>query len=174
MHSLIELWESVRDFIATGGDVLYVVAFVLFVMWVLIIERFWFISREYPVLRDRIIADWNARSDTTSWYAHKIRDAWVSEASTKLNERVNVIKTLVAVCPMVGLLGTVTGMIAVFEIMAVQGTGNPRLMAAGISMATIPTMAGMVAALSGVFVTSKLEGKVKSAVHELTDSLPHH
>jgi biopolymer transport protein ExbB len=174
MHSLIELWESVRDFIATGGDVLYVVAFVLFVMWVLIIERFWFIAREYPVLRDDIIRKWNARTDTTSWYAHKIRDAWVSEASTKLSERINVIKTLVAVCPMVGLLGTVTGMIAVFEIMAVQGTGNPRLMAAGISMATIPTMAGMVACLSGVFVTSKLEGKVKTAVHELADSLPHH
>jgi biopolymer transport protein ExbB len=174
MHSLIELWESVRDFIATGGDVLYIVALVLFVMWVLIIERFWFISREYPVLRNKIIADWNARVDTTSWYAHKIRDAWVSDASTKLNERINVIKTLVAICPMVGLLGTVTGMIAVFEIMAVQGTGNPRLMAAGISMATIPTMAGMVACLSGVFVTSKLEGKVKSAVHELADSMPHH
>ncbi|MDR7121509.1 MotA/TolQ/ExbB proton channel family protein [Rheinheimera soli] len=174
MHSLIELWESVRDFVATGGDVLYIVAIVLFVMWVLIIERFWFISREYPVLRNKIIADWDARVDTTSWYAHKIRDAWVSEASSKLNNRINVIKTLVAICPMVGLLGTVTGMIAVFEIMAVQGTGNPRLMAAGISMATIPTMAGMVACLSGVFVTSKLEGKVKSAVHELADSMPHH
>ncbi|MBU1618463.1 MAG: MotA/TolQ/ExbB proton channel family protein [Gammaproteobacteria bacterium] len=174
MHSLIELWESVRDFIATGGDVLYIVAIVLFIMWVLIIERFWFISREYPVLRNKIIADWDARVDTTSWYAHKIRDAWVSEASSKLNDRINVIKTLVAICPMVGLLGTVTGMIAVFEIMAVQGTGNPRLMAAGISMATIPTMAGMVACLSGVFVTSKLEGKVKSAVHELADSMPHH
>jgi biopolymer transport protein ExbB len=174
MHSLIELWESVRDFIATGGDVLYIVALVLFIMWVLIIERFWFISREYPAMRNKIIADWDARVDTTSWYAHKIRDAWVSEASTKLNERINVIKTLVAICPMVGLLGTVTGMIAVFEIMAVQGTGNPRLMAAGISMATIPTMAGMVACLSGVFVTSKLEGKVKSAVHELADNMPHH
>ena len=174
MHSLIELWESVRDFIATGGDVLYIVALVLFMMWVLIIERFWFIAREYPVLRDKIIADWNARTDTTSWYAHKIRDAWVSEAESKLKERMNVINTLIAVCPMIGLLGTVTGMIAVFEIMAVQGTGNPRLMAAGISMATIPTMAGMVACLSGVFVSSKLEGKVKSAVHQLTDSLPHH
>lgn len=61
MHSLIELWESVRDFIATGGDVLYVVAFVLFAMWVLIIERFWFITKEYPVLRDRIIKDWQDR-----------------------------------------------------------------------------------------------------------------
>ncbi len=53
MHSLIELWESVRDFIATGGDVLYIVALVLFMMWVLIIERFWFIARQYPVMRDR-------------------------------------------------------------------------------------------------------------------------
>jgi len=174
MHSLIELWESVRDFIATGGDVLYIVAFVLFVMWMLIIERFWFISREYPAMREKIIADWHARSDTTSWYAHKIRDAWVSQASTELNTRMNVIKTLVAMCPMVGLLGTVTGMIAVFEIMAMVGTGNPRMMAGGISMATIPTMAGMVAALSGVFVTSKLESKVKAAVHELADSMPHH
>ena len=174
MHSLIELWESVRGFIATGGDVLYIVAFVLFVMWMLIIERFWFVTREYPVLRDRIIGDWNARSDTTSWYAHKIREAWISQASVELNARMNVIKTLVAVCPMVGLLGTVTGMIAVFEVMALVGTGNPRMMASGISMATIPTMAGMVAALSGVFVTSKLEDKVKQAVHLLEDSMPHH
>jgi biopolymer transport protein ExbB len=174
MHSLIELWESVRDFIATGGSVLYIVAFVLFAMWVLIIERFWFVTRDYPALRSKIVAEWNARTDTTSWYAHKIRDAWVSEASAKLTQRMNVINTLIAVCPMVGLLGTVTGMIAVFEIMALQGTGNPRLMAAGISMATIPTMAGMVACLSGVFVASKLEGKIKSAIHELADSLPHH
>lgn len=174
MHSLIELWESVRDFIATGGDVLYIVAAVLFVMWVLIIERFWFIAREYPVMREKIIADWNAREDTTSWYAHKIRDAWLAEASNKLNSKMNVIRTLIAVCPMLGLLGTVTGMIAVFEIMALVGTGNPRLMASGISMATIPTMAGMVACLSGVFVTSKLEGKVHTAIHQLKDSMPHH
>lgn len=174
MHSLIELWESVRGFIATGGNVLYIVAFVLFVMWMLIIERFWFVFREYPILRDKIIGDWNARADTTSWYAHKIRDAWISQASVELNARMNVIKTLVAVCPMVGLLGTVTGMIAVFEVMALVGTGNPRMMASGISMATIPTMAGMVAALSGVFVTSKLEDKVKQAVHLLEDSMPHH
>lgn len=174
MYSLMELWESVRGFIATGGDVLYIVAFVLFVMWMLIIERFWFLAREYPAMRNKIIADWHARTDTTSWYAHKIRDAWVSQASTELNTRMNVIKTLVAMCPMIGLLGTVTGMIAVFEIMAMVGTGNPRMMAGGISMATIPTMAGMVAALSGVFVTSKLEAKVKAAVHELADSMPHH
>lgn len=174
MLFLIEIWESVRDFIATGGDVLYVVAGALFFMWMLMIERFWFLSVTFPTIHKKIVSDWDARSDTTSWYAHRIRDAWVSEAADRLNERVGLVKTLVAMCPLIGLLGTVTGMIAVFDTMATQGTSNPRLMAAGISMATIPTMAGMVAALSGLFFSSRLEAKVKIAKEKLIDSLPHH
>ncbi len=102
-------------------------------------------------MKDDIVGRWDAREDTTSWYAHRIRDTWISEATELLEQRMLTIRTLVAMCPLIGLLGTVTGMIGVFEVMAQQGTGNPRLMASGISMATIPTMAGMVAALSGVF-----------------------
>lgn len=174
MIYLMELWESVREFIATGGDVLYVVAAALFLMWVLMIERYWFFSAVFPKMAKDIVERWDARKDTTSWYAHRIRDAWISEASEQLNQRMLPIKTLVAMCPLIGLLGTVTGMIAVFEIMAVQGTGNPRLMASGISMATIPTMSGMVAALSGVFFSSRLEAKARLAKAKLIDSMPHH
>lgn len=174
MIYLMELWESIRDFLATGGDVLYVVMGALFLMWVLMIERFWFLTSVFPKIKRDIIASWDAREDTTSWYAHKIRDAWISEADEKLTARILLIKTCVAICPLIGLLGTVTGMISVFEIMAVQGTGNPRLMASGISMATIPTMAGMVAALSGMFFATRLEARVKRAKYQLIDSLPHH
>ncbi|WP_339879132.1 MotA/TolQ/ExbB proton channel family protein [Pseudidiomarina gelatinasegens] len=174
MVYLMELWESIRDFLGTGGDVLFVVMGALFLMWVLMIERFWFLTGVFPKMKQDIIDRWNAREDTTSWYAHKVRDAWISEANEKLNARILLIKTCVAICPLIGLLGTVTGMIAVFEIMAVQGTGNPRLMASGISMATIPTMAGMVAALSGMFFASRLETRVRRAKEKLVDSLPHH
>ena len=174
MLYLMELWQSVREFIATGGDVLYVVAFALFLMWILMIEKFWFLNADFPKIQKKIIEDWEAREDTRSWYAHRIRDQWISEAAEKLESRMLTIKTLVAMCPMIGLLGTVTGMIAVFEIMAVQGTGNPRLMASGISMATIPTMSGMVAALSGVFFSSRLDAKINMAKAKLVDSLPHH
>ena len=68
-----------------------------------------------------------------------------------------MIKTMVALCPLLGLLGTVTGMIEVFNVMAVTGGGDAKSMAGGVSRATIPTMAGMVAALSGVFANSYLE-----------------
>ncbi len=172
MVYLIGLWESVRDFIATGGDVLYFVAAALFLMWVLMIERYWFVTAVFPKMRSQIIHNWKARSDTKSWYAHRIREAWISEASDELNARMLIIRTLVAMCPLIGLLGTVTGMINVFETMATQGTSNARLMAGGISMATIPTMAGMVAALSGLFISTRIEAKVKIAREKLVDSLP--
>ena len=61
---------------------------------------------------------------------------------------------MVALCPLLGLLGTVTGMIEVFNIMAVTGGGDAKSMAGGVSRATVPTMAGMVAALSGVFANT--------------------
>lgn len=174
MLKLIELWELVRGFIATGGDVLYVVAAVLFVMWFMMIERYWYLNWVFPKVKQEIVAAWNARTDTTSWYAHKIREAWISEASENLNARILLIKSLVAMCPLVGLLGTVTGMISVFELMSSQGAGNPRSMASGISMATVPTMAGMIAAISGVFFSTRLEAKVRTAKASLVDSLPHH
>ena len=111
MLFLIELVESVRSFVATGGNVLYFVAIALLLMWVMMIERYWFLASVYPSMREDIISRWNARADTTSWYAHRIRDTWISEATELLERNMITIKTLVAMCPLIGLLGTVTGMI---------------------------------------------------------------
>lgn len=171
---LIGLWETVRDFIGTGGNVLYLVAIALLIMWIVMIERYWYLLGVFPREREQIIAKWNAREDTSSWYAHRIREAWISEASSKLSARMLLLKTTIAICPLIGLFGTVTGMISVFEIMAVQGTGNPRLMAGGISMATIPTMSGMVAALSGMFFVQRLDVRVAREKSKLIDNMPHH
>jgi biopolymer transport protein ExbB len=76
----------------------------------------------------------------------------------------------VALCPLLGLLGTVTGMISVFDAMATQG-GNARSMAAGVSMATIPTMAGMIASLSGVVGSTLLKRKIDFETELFQDHL---
>lgn len=174
MLFLMDIWDSVRGFMATGGDVLWLVAGVLFLMWVLMLERYWYLTWISPKKHKGIIKAWDDREDSTSWHAHRIREAWVSQAKQEMNAGMLLIKTLVAICPMIGLLGTVTGMITVFDVMAVHGTSNARMMAAGISMATMPTMAGMVAALSGVFFSTRLDAKMKISIEKLKDSLPHH
>ena len=82
-----------------------------------------------------------------------------------------MIKTLVSLCPLLGLLGTVTGMISVFDVMAVEGTSNARSMAAGVSLATVPTMAGMVGALSGVFASTWLNRRSARELEIFRDSM---
>lgn len=62
-----------------------------------------------------------------------------------------MIGTITALCPLFGLLGTVSGMIEVFNVLATTGGADAKSMAGGVKQATIPTMAGMVAAISGVF-----------------------
>ncbi|MCP3674822.1 MAG: MotA/TolQ/ExbB proton channel family protein [Gammaproteobacteria bacterium] len=174
LYQIEELFDIVRNFMGTGGDVLYIIAFVLVVMWTFIIERVWYQNFTFPRDSRQMIARWTSRSDVSSWKSLRIRDCWISQSKESLNQNLMLIKTLVAICPMVGLLGTVTGMITVFETMATHGTGNPRLMAAGISMATIPTMAGMVAALSGLFVSTRLEASARTKTDYLADRMPRH
>ena len=81
------------------------------------------------------------------------------------------IKTLVAAAPLFGLLGTVTGMVEVFDVMAITGSSNARAMAAGISKATLPTMSGMVASLSGLFFIAQLESRSKREISYVADNL---
>ena len=81
-----------------------------------------------------------------------------------------MIKTFISLLPLLGLLGTVTGMIQVFEAMTFSG-GNARSMASGVSAATIPTMSGMVATLSGVFANTWLTSKVDSESEYMEDTL---
>ena len=167
----IEAVAAVREFIETGGDVLLVIAFVTLVMWSLILERFWYFRSGHRREKRRIQAIWGGRLDHSSWYAHQVRRLLISEMSHKLESGLGLIKTLVALCPMLGLLGTVTGMIEVFDVMAIAGSGNTRGMASGVSKATLPTMAGMVAALSGMLFAIQLERFATGETERMADHL---
>jgi biopolymer transport protein ExbB len=164
---------SIRDFIDLGGPVLYAIAFTLFLMWTFILERLWYFYRVHPRIKREIIDAWESRADTTSWYAKRIREQMISKANVALKQNVGLIKALIAICPLLGLMGTVTGMVSVFDVMTYSGSGNARAMAAGVSRATVPTMAGMVAALSGVYFGTWLEHKATTETDELEDLLQH-
>jgi len=166
--------NAIREFLELGGDVLYGIMVVLLLMWTFILERLWYFYKVFPVERKNIVAIWDARADTTSWYAKSIRESLISDASLNLQRNVSLIKALIAICPLLGLLGTVTGMMSVFDVMTFSGTGNARAMAGGVSKATIPTMAGMVAALSGVYFGTFLEHKAGNEAETLEDLLQRH
>ena len=148
---LQEQWSEIQGFLNSGGPILLVIAGVAFVMWTFIFDRIWYYKCGLKRDVQRVIDQWEGRSERKSWHAHKIRQKLIAEISEKVNNNNDLIATLVALCPFFGLLGTVTGMIEVFQVLGYTGGGDAKQMAGGVSRATIPTMAGMVAAISGVF-----------------------
>lgn len=172
MILFIDLMNSIREFLDTGGQVLTVIAGVICLMWLLIFERLYFFLRGYQQVKKQVVAQWLLRQERHSWNAEHIRQAHVSRITEMLNQNVALIQSLVVLCPLLGLLGTVTGMIEVFDVMAVSGSGNARSMASGVSRATIPTMAGMVGSLSGVFIVTWLQRKTKRRTEQMEDALP--
>jgi len=166
-----EAIAQVRGFVETGGNVLLWVAFATAVMWTFILERFWYYRTGHKRDTRRTTEFWDRRRDRSSWQAHQIRRLLVSETDQRLSRGLGLVKTIVTICPMLGLLGTVTGMIEVFDVMAISGSGNTRGMAGGVSKATLPTMAGMVAALSGMLFSIQLERFARNETERIADTL---
>jgi len=164
-------YEYIRDFMELGGPVLYLIALLLIIMWYMIIERIFYIRGPHQRAVKVAVDQWEARSERNSWAAHQIREQLVSTVGSKLKENLSMIQACVALAPLFGLLGTVTGMIEVFQVMAINGTSNARAMAGGVSRATVPTMAGMVAALSGLFLSFWLQRKTEQERELLNEQL---
>ncbi len=168
---LTDSFEAIRDFMELGGPILRWIAVTIFVMWVLIAERLMYFRTTMKSMSREIHDNWESRNERRSWNAQQIREMMISRFEMATSKGINVIQTLVALCPLLGLMGTVTGMIKVFGVMAVSGSGNVRAMAAGVSQATVPTMAGMVGALSGVLLVTLLTRRAAREVEFLEDSL---
>jgi biopolymer transport protein ExbB len=162
---------GLQEFLERGGPVLVVIMATTFLMWAFILERFTYFYFAHGAQANRVKREWNARADRKSWYAHAIRDQLISEVKQRCEQNVELVKTLVAIAPLFGLLGTVTGMVQVFDVMAISGSSDAQAMSAGVSRATIPTMAGMVASLSGLVLANQIELLARRRTAALADDL---
>jgi biopolymer transport protein ExbB len=171
MSDIGTIWAGFSDLIDRGGPIILVIMGVTLVMWSLIIERAWYLKIGHQREAKRVIKHWQCRVERKSWSAQSIRYALISELAVKLNRSLGLIGSLVTICPLLGLLGTVTGMIEVFDVMANLGSGNPRAMAAGVSRATIPTLAGMVVALSGYYLNVRLRRSAAAEIQNFANRL---
>jgi biopolymer transport protein ExbB len=166
--------HALLDFMSAGGVVMWALAVLCVVFWTLVFERFWYMRRIFPRwVQERREAWQQVLADDNGNWQRAVRLAWLAQARQQLAAPLRLGKTLVALYPLLGLLGTVLGMIAVFDVLALNGTGNPRGMAAGVWQATLPTMAGMVLAIPGLFSLARLEREASQAIERLADQLRH-
>jgi len=163
--------EGLQTFLNQGGPILLVIAVAAFFMFSFVMERLAYYSMAHKSFVRGLRDSWANRAERKSWRAHAVRDEYVSQVKAKTEANVGIIKTLVAIAPLLGLLGTVYGMIEVFDVMALSGSSSARLMAEGVFKATIPTMAGMVVAIFGLFLSNYVERRGRRETAKFADSL---
>ncbi len=169
-HPLM-IWRHLHQFLEQGGVILVVIMLTTFFLWMLILERqyyFWFIHKK---VCQQVTTVWQQRADKHSWFSHQIRQRLLSMTSMQTQRNLSTIKLVVVIAPLLGLLGTVVGMIEVFDVMASTGASNARGMAGGVSKATIPTMAGMVVSLSGLLFSVTLKRRATLSMEALSNQL---
>jgi biopolymer transport protein ExbB len=113
------------------------------------------------------VADSNKSADTETLEL-KLSEAIFKETPA-LNRALLFIKIISVVAPLMGLLGTVTGMIQTFQAITLYGTGDPKLMAGGISQALVTTVLGLTVAIPMVLLHTLVSGRSKRIVQVLQE-----
>lgn len=155
-----------------GGDILLLIILLAAVLWGLILERLMFIQHTYPRIAVQARGLWLQRDERRSWYAQRVRTYLLHKAAQSLERNLALSRTLIKLCPLLGLLGTVLGMLEIFDAVAITGGTNPRATAGGVSKAIITTMAGMVVAISALPIVGYLGRAAQQRRDQLSDQLP--
>ena len=86
---------AVRDFLEMGGQVLNIIALVIFLMWMLILERLAYFQTEVKTLKSNIQSSWNQRQEKKSWASDAIREQMISEFNMSANQYIPIILSLI-------------------------------------------------------------------------------
>ncbi len=182
------VWDHlfrILNYVSQGGIVMYPLLGISFVMWILIIDRTFFFRRLYRknITRKKaaefiikgIYPDPDSYTGITSSLVRTfllrrkknkkidpyIMDEVVIEIVSSLDKHLKLIEVLASIAPLLGLLGTVIGMIKTFDVISYFGTGNAKAMAAGISEALITTQTGLMIAIPGLYMSNFLNRRAE-------------
>lgn len=186
MQIFSDQYYLLQAYLVAGGVIMLPLLAISFVMWILIVNRLFFFRRltiknmtreraaqyilenQIPDPKDykgaiaMLVTEFQARRTGLVNIDRNILDETVMSVVSKLDDNLTVIGVLAKICPLLGLLGTVTGMIATFDIISVFGAGNARAMAGGISEALITTQTGLIVAIPGLYAHNFLTRRAEN------------
>jgi len=181
-----------ESYLRTGGVVMIPLGIVCLLMWMLIVDRVFFFRRllrknmssqtAWEHIRENrrpdperyrgaialLVVEFLRRRGDDHSLDGSILDETVQNINRHLVDYLAVIGVLAAIAPLLGLLGTVTGMMTTFDVLAVFGTGNAKAMANGISEALITTQTGLLIAIPGLYMKGFLDRRARNLQQHIT------
>lgn len=162
-------FQAVGQLTTAGGPFVVWILVAGVLMWTLIFERLWFFRQSLAPMVQGLLGAWQARGDHQSWAAHQIRKTHISRLNSAMVDNMPVLKVLIPMCPLLGLIGTVHGMLEVFDSMAILGSADARTMASGVSKAMNCTMTGLAVSITGMYPVFHFQSTIRKQTELLAD-----
>ncbi len=154
----MDLLAGIAEYLRQGGWIMLPLVAVSVVLWSMIVERW----REFrrlgagPGLQGELLAHFEIERCGDPELDREILNHCALRLSRGLDDRLAAIGVLATVAPLLGLLGTVLGMIQTFDVISLHGTGDARGLAGGISVALVTTQTGLLVAIPGLLASNRL------------------
>jgi biopolymer transport protein ExbB len=172
-HGSLTPLVALSELIDGGGPFVVCILLCCVVLWTLVIERALFFSRVLPSEVTAALARWEARSERHSWCARQIRSASIARLELAMRSNLRLLKVLVPLSPLLGLVGTVSGMLEVFDSMALRGSADARTMASGVSEAMICTLTGLAVSITGLYPVHYFESRARREAELVADAFEY-
>jgi len=169
LEILLAPFHAVGQLIIAGGPLVMWILIAGIVMWTLIFERLWFFRTQLPGMVRQLLGQWQSRPEHSSWSSHQVRKTMISRLNGAMAENMPVLKVLIPMCPLLGLVGTVHGMLEVFDSMAILGSADARTMASGVSKAMNCTMTGLAVSVTGMYPVFYFQSAIRKQTELLAD-----
>jgi biopolymer transport protein ExbB len=161
--------RGVTDLVEGGGPFVFWIFMNGVVMWTLVIERYWYFLRVLPRETADALERWNARPHKESWMSGQVRRAMLSRLNQGMTGTLPLLRAMVPLAPLLGLIGTVSGMLEVFDSMALRGSADARTMASGVSHAMICTLTGLAVSITGLYPSFYFTNRAQRETELLSD-----
>jgi biopolymer transport protein ExbB len=169
MERLFYPYLAVTDLVVGGGPFVFWIFACGVVLWTLVLERYWYFSRVLPIEAKAMLEQWHERQERTSWMSRNIRRAMISRLNAGMTANFPLLRVLVPLSPLLGLIGTVSGMLEVFDSMALRGSADARSMASGVSHAMLCTLTGLAVSITGLYPVFYYQSRAKRETELLAD-----
>ncbi|BBO85464.1 biopolymer transporter ExbB [Desulfosarcina ovata subsp. sediminis] len=189
----MEFLINAYDYFRPGGTIMLLLVLASLWMWGLVFERlicFWRMERTDVTVHQalvllhekaplpsaagicrRIISGFLGSRTGSQVLDQRLLDQYALEQRPRIRRFLPLIAVLAATAPLLGLLGTVTGMIATFDVIAIFGTGNAKALSGGISKALITTQSGLLVGIPGLFMSRLLMRRADAIERRLTETV---
>ncbi|MFH2057998.1 MAG: MotA/TolQ/ExbB proton channel family protein [Pseudomonadota bacterium] len=185
-----ELFFSIENYIQSGGVVMIPILVISFCMWTLIINRLLFLHRlyiknisrdtagqlvknnqwpddKYQGVNSLLVRQFLLARSNDPVLDNFILDETVVRLVSSLDSYLGAIRVMAGVAPLLGLLGTVIGMMETFDVITIFGTGNAKAMAGGISVALITTQTGLMVSIPGLYMSGFLTKRANNLKYKI-------